>query len=140
MAHARRRQPASADRLCLILELKGQARPKSLQVWSYAKNKTVSLPRSLIQIETPNATRFAAATVPRWLMNREGLWFRHPRSIPEFCRQSSADERSAQQRRDDAEFSAAEATCDLKNRYIRLPDQLSPIGGGDADGGRARRS
>lgn len=142
MGFARTTRAASAttEKLCLILEIKGQARPNSIQVWSYAKNRVVSLPRSLVENRTPDAKRYAAVLVPRWLMNREGLWFRHSKPMPEFCRQFQTDTRSNEEKADDFEKSLAHTICDQHNRYRRLPDQQAPIYGGDADGGRARRT
>lgn len=120
---------ATSDMLCLLLDVRGNARPQSLQVWSYAKGKVVNLPRSLIRMETPNAKRWHAVTVPRWLMTREGLYHPHDRVMTDFCRGAAPDERSEQEKRDDAEKSLAQTACDMSNRYRRLPGQRI-IGGG----------
>lgn len=126
--------------ICVLCDVRGQARRASIQVWSHSKKQTISLPRSLVKIETPDARRWMAISMPRWLMNREGIWFRHSKPMPEFCRQFQTDTRSNEEKADDFEKSLAHTICDQHNRYRRLPDQQAPIYGGDADGGRARRT
>jgi hypothetical protein len=118
----------AADRnglICLLLDVRGQARQQSLQVYSYSKSKVVSLPRKLIRIETENAKRWAAVSVPRWLANAEGLHGKPemPPVMSGFCRQQAADTRTDIQKRDDAERELAQYIVDRENRYRRLPGQ-----------------
>lgn len=118
----------AADRngpICLLLDVRGQAREQSLQVWSYGKRRVVSIPRKLIRIETEHAKRWAAVTVPRWLANVEGLHGRpdlHP-VMSGFCRQQAVDTRTDIEKRDDAERSLAQFVVDQANKYRRLPGQ-----------------
>lgn len=119
----------AADRdglICVLLEVRGNAREHSLQVWSYGKKKVVSLPRRLIQIETDITNkRWAAISVPRWLANTEGLHGRpdlHPVATG-FCLAKGGDARTDQQKQDDAERSMAQWVVDHKNKYKRLPGQ-----------------
>jgi hypothetical protein len=130
---AKRTRYAAADDglVCLLLDIRGQARPNSLQVFSYSKNRVINLPRrrrdgrDLIRIETPEAKRWAAVSVPRWLANSEGLHGKPdlPPVETEFCRQTHADERTEQQKRDDHERSLAQFVVDQQNKYRRLPGQ-----------------
>lgn len=125
MGYAKQSRAAAAtdDTLCLLLDVRGQSRPQSLQVWSYAKQKVVSLPRSLIRMQTPNAKRWHAVMVPRWLMTREGLYHAHEREPSAVAQESIVDTRTRQERCDDAERSLAQTVCDMENRYRRLPGQ-----------------
>jgi hypothetical protein len=128
----RTRYAADTDGLvCLLLDIRGQARPNSLQVFSYSKGRVVSLPRrrrdgrELIRNETPNAKRWAAVSVPRWLAQAEGLYGKPdlPPVVPGFCRQASADTRSDQEKRDDGERALAQYVVDHQNKYRKLPGQ-----------------
>lgn len=122
--------------ICLLLDIRGQARPNSLQVWSNGKGCIVSLPRfyangsragqPIIRIETENAKRWAAVSVPRWLMHREAL-YGDPDLQPvmtEFCRAHCTGMRTPQMARDDAERSLAEYVVAQENKYRRLPGEF----------------
>ena len=68
MPSTARQTKYAADRngpICLLLDVRGQAREHSLQVWSYGKRRVVSIPRKVIRIETPDNQRWLAVTVPR---------------------------------------------------------------------------
>ncbi len=128
----RTRYAADTDGMvCLLLDIRGQARPNSLQVFSYSKGRMVSLPRKrrdgreLIRNETPDARRWAAVSVPRWLAQAEGLYGKSnlPPVMPEFCRESCTDMRTPQMVRDDAERALAEYVVSQQNRYRKLPGQ-----------------
>lgn len=128
MPAAVKRTRYAADRngpICLLLDVRGQARDATIQVYSYGKGKIVSIPRKVIKIETEGAMRWAAVTVPRWLANAEGL-----HGKPEFAAVPAGfslaklgDTRSQQQKRDDAERSLAQYIVDQQNKYRRLPGQ-----------------
>jgi hypothetical protein len=118
-------------KICLLLDIRGQARDRTLQVFSYGKNEVVSIPRfrwesrvPQIVIETPHAKRWAAVTVPRWYRNKYGL-FNPPLAqvVSGFCQQNSIDTRTDQEKRDDSERSLAQYVVDRENRYRRLPGQ-----------------
>jgi hypothetical protein len=117
--------------ICLLLDIRGQAKPHSLLVWSYKYQQIVKLPylyrngRQLIRNETPEAKRWAAVSVPRWLVNRECLHTlpNLPPSMPEFCREHCTDMRTPQMIRDDGERALAEFVVDRENRYRRTPGQ-----------------
>lgn len=118
----------AADRdgmICLLLDIRGQARAYSLQVFSYSKGAVVNLPRSQIKIETENAKRWAAVSVPRWLAQREGLYGKPelPAVVTGFCLAKTGDTRTAIQKRDDAERSLAQYVVDERNKYRLLPGQ-----------------
>jgi hypothetical protein len=127
----------AADRdgkICLLLDVRGQARDRTLQVFSYGMNEVVSIPRfkwdsriPLITIETPQAKRWAAVTVPRWYRNKYGL-FEPPLApvMSGFCRQNIVDARADHEKRDDAERSLAQYVVDSENKYRRLPGQHLP--------------
>lgn len=114
----------AADRdglVCLLLDVRGQAREHSVQVYSYGKKRVVSIPRKLIQLETPENKRWSAISVPRWLANREGL-HGHPRLdpvMPGFCR----DKQGVSLTAEDAEREMAQWVVNHKNKYRRLPGQ-----------------
>lgn len=133
-AASRTRYAADTDGMvCLLLDIRGQARPNSLQVFSYGWRRTVSLPRKLIRVETPEAKRWSAVSVPRWLANREGLHGR-PDLAPvmtAFCREHSTDMRTPQMIRDDAERSLAQYVVDQENKYRKLPGQTLQPGKSD---------
>lgn len=142
--NARTRYASDTDGMvCLLLDVRGQARPNSLQVYSYSKGKVVSLPmkfrngRDLIRIETPDAKRWAAVSVPRWLINKEGLYGKPdlPPIVPGFCLQSAIDPRSAQQIRDDGERALAEYIVSRENKYRKLPGQRLAPGKADRRNG-----
>src|SRR5258708_33180788 len=117
--------------VCLLLDIRGQARPNSLQVFSYSKDRVVSLPRrrrdgrELIRVETPDAKRWAAISLPRWLAQAEGLYGKPelPALMSGFCREHSTDMRSPQMIRDDAERELAQYIVDRENKYRKLPGQ-----------------
>jgi hypothetical protein len=118
----------AADRdgmVCLLLDVRGQARAQSLQVYSYSKGAVVNLPRSQIKIETENAKRWAAVSVPRWLAQREGLYGKPelPAIPTGFSLTKLGDTRTIDQKRDDAERELAQYVVDQQNRYRCLPGQ-----------------
>lgn len=128
MPNASRQTRYAADRngpICLLLDVRGQARDTTLQVYSYGKRRVVSIPRKMIRIETPDALRWAAITVPRWLANAEGLHGRPdlPPVMSGFCRLHAPDQRTVDMVREDAERSIAELIVSQQNRYRRLPGQ-----------------
>lgn len=120
--------------ICVLCDVRGQARPASIQVWSHTRGKVTSLPRSLIKIETPDSKRWLAISMPRWLMNREALWYSPEPVMPAFCRESAPETRTHQQIVDDAERSIAQYAVERANRYRRTPDNRAAIGGGDTWG------
>lgn len=131
-APARTRYAADTEGMvCLLLDIRGQARDNSIQVFSYSKGRVVSLPRrrrdgrELIRIETPDAQRWAAVSVPRWLANSEGLYGKPdlPPVMSGFCRQRAPDNRTVDMVREDAERDIAELIVSQMNRYRRLPGQ-----------------
>lgn len=119
------------DLVCLLLDIRGQARAQSLQVFSYSKGRVVNLPRfkrgggAIIRIETPDAKRWAAVSVPRWLAAAEGLYGKPdlPPVMTEFCRERCTDMRTPQMIHDDGERELAEYIVDRENKYRRLPGQ-----------------
>ena len=125
----RTRYAAATDAMvCLLLDIRGRARENSLQVYSYAQRKVVNLPRRMIVIETPDAKRWAAISVPRWLINREALWG-GPNLAPVmsgFCRAHSYDMRTPAMIRDEGERALAEFICGQQNKYRRLPGEFAP--------------
>lgn len=116
-----RRQSRANERLCLVLELRGQAREKSIQVFSAGKNKVVSIPRSLIQIHMTDAQYYCAVTVPRWLMHREGLYASTPATKPSPWPQR--DERTIQEIKANGDAERAIFIAAYENRYRRMPGQ-----------------
>jgi hypothetical protein len=143
---ARTRYAADTDGMvCLLLDIRGQARPNSLQVFSYSKGRVVSLPRrrrdgrEIVRIETPNAKRWAAVSVPRWLALAEGLYGKPelPPVMTDFCREHSTDMRTPQMIRDDAERSLAQYVVESENRYRKLPGQVAGFSKLDYVSGRA---
>ncbi len=130
--------------VCLLLDVRGQARPNSLQIYSYSKGKVVDLPRKrrdgrdLIRIETLEAKRWAAVSVPRWLANAEGLHGKPelPAIVPGFCRQQTVDARTDQERRDDAERALAQYIVDQQNKYRRFPGKRWGFTQGEARSAR----
>lgn len=120
--------------ICVLCDVRGQARRASIQVWSHSKKQTISLPRSLVKIETPDARRWMAISMPRWLMNREALWYAPEPVMSGFCRANSHDTRTPQQIVDDAERSIAQYEVTLANRYRRTPDNRAAVIGGEAWG------
>ena len=125
MPSARLQTRYAADRngpICLLLDVRGQARDRTIQVYSYGKKKVVSIPRKCIRIETEGAKRWAAVTVPRWLANVEGLHGRPDLQpvMSGFCR----DKQGIKLTRDDAERELAQFVVDQQNRHRRLPGQL----------------
>lgn len=147
MSRALKRTRYAADTdgmVCLLLDIRGQARPNSLQVFSYSKGCVVNLPRfqrdgrPMIRIDTPDAKRWAAVSVPRWLAQREGLYGKPdlPPIPPGFCREHSTDMRSPQMILEEAERAIAEWRVSENNKYRRLPGQT--WGMGKADYGMAK--
>lgn len=120
--------------ICVLCDVRGQARRASIQVWSHSKKQTISLPRSLVKIETPDARRWMAISMPRWLMNREALWCAPEPVMSGFCRANSHDTRTPQQIVDDAERSIAQYEVTLANRYRRTPDNRADVIGGETWG------
>lgn len=129
-AAAKTRYAANTDGMvCLLLDIRGQARAQSLQVFSYSKGRVVNLPRArrdgrpIIRIETPDAKRWAAVSVPRWLAQAEGLYGKPDLQpvMSGFCREHCYDMRTPQMIRDDAERSLAQYIVDRENRYRRMP-------------------
>lgn len=129
--------------VCLLLDIRGQARANSLQVFSYSKGRVVSLPltyrtgpkagQPIIKNETPGAKRWAAVSVPRWLMNAEGLYKSANLQpvMPDFCREHCTDMRTPQMIQDDGERKLAEYIVESQNKYRRTPGQH--LGGGKSD-------
>jgi hypothetical protein len=122
--YSRRQTAYAADRdgpICLLLDVRGQAREHSLQVYSYGKKQVVSIPRRLARIETIGANRWAAITVPRWLANREGLHGQPDLApvTPGFCR----DKQGETLPEEDAERAMAQFVVDNQNRYRRRQGQ-----------------
>jgi hypothetical protein len=128
MPSSARRTRYAADRdgmICLLLDIRGQARVQSLQVWSYGWKRVVNIPRGRIKIETENAKHWAAVSVPRWLAQREGL-YGGPQLQPlptGFCLAKTVDTRTDNEKRDDAERSLAQFVVDQQNKFRRLPGQ-----------------
>ena len=120
--------------ICVLCDVRGQARPASIQVWSHSNKKIVDLPRSRVKIETPDARRWMAISMPRWLMNREALWYAPEPVMNDFCRANSTDIRTPQQIVDDAERSIAQYEVTRANRYRRTPDNHAAIVGGETWG------
>lgn len=133
----RTRYAADTDGMvCLLLDVRGQARPNSLQVFSYSKGRVVSLPRrrrdgrEIVRIETPNAKRWSAVSVPRWLATAEGLYGKPQfptRDNPDY----SANMYTPQMRTDEHERCLAEYIISVENRYRRLPGQIWQDGKAD---------
>jgi hypothetical protein len=128
MPSSRLKTRYAADRdglVCLLLDVRGNAREFSIQVYSPGKKRVVNLPRKAVQVETPDNKRWTAISVPRWLANTEGLYGNpdlHP--VPTgFCLAKTGDTRTDQQKQDDAERSMAQWVVDHKNKYKRLPGQ-----------------
>lgn len=134
---------ATDEMICLLLDIRGQAKPHSLLVWSYKYQQIVKLPyfyrngRPLIRNETPDAKRWAAISVPRWLVNRECLHTlpNLPPVMSEFCREHCSDMRTPQMIRDDGERELAEFVVERENRHRRLPGQRWEGGKGDRRNG-----
>lgn len=132
MASAAKRSRYASDSdgmVCLVLDVRSRARPNFIQVFSYTKGKTVNLPyrrrdgRDLIRLETPDAKRWAAISVPRWLANKEALHGK-PIQPPEhtgFTAQFHEDTRTHQQKRDDHEREMAQFVVDRENRHRLTP-------------------
>jgi hypothetical protein len=133
----RTRYASDADGMvCLLLDIRGRANQHNLHVWSYAKGCVVNLPyryrtgkmagRALTTILTPEAKRWGAVLVPRWLANDRGLHAKPPLPpiVPEFCRQRTVDTRTAQERRDDGERALAEYVVSRQNKYRKMPSQI----------------
>ncbi|MBR1230236.1 hypothetical protein JQ600_35665 [Bradyrhizobium sp. AUGA SZCCT0176] len=122
----RTKYAAATDAMvCLMLDIRGRARENSLQAYSYGLKKVVNLPRKLIVIETPDARRWAAISVPRWLINREMLWSKPdlPPIMSAFCRDRSYDMRTPTMIRDEGERALAEYIASQQNKYRLLPGQ-----------------
>lgn len=72
---ARKKPAPDPDSMtCLLCDIRGQAREKSLQVWSHGKGAIVNVPRSKIQVLNPEHGHWAAIVIPRWLARAEGLY------------------------------------------------------------------
>lgn len=117
--------------VCLLLDIRGNARDRTLEVFSYGKGEVVSIPRfkwasriPQIKIETPDAKRWAAVTVPRWYRNKYGLFAPDlPPIDTGFCQQFKIETRTDQQKRDDAERDLAQYIVKRENKYRRLEGQ-----------------
>ncbi len=123
MMTPRRQTKYAADRngpICLLLDVRGQARERTLEVYSYGKGKVVSIPRKVINIET-SGTRWAAVTVPRWLANAEGLHGRP--DLPPVATGFLREKQGIQLTADDAERSLAQYVVDQQNRNRRVHGQ-----------------
>lgn len=130
MPYARKQTRYAADRdglVCLLLDVRKRFSPHKISVWSYSRNAMVDLfyqdraGRQLIQIETPEAKRWHAISVPRWLAVRAGLYAGPdlPPVMSGFCRDKLGETLTAE----DAERSLAQFVVDQKNRNRRLPGQ-----------------
>lgn len=153
MPAAATRTKYAADRdkmVCLMLDIRGQARSQSLQVFSYSKKCLVNLPTGnyrtgpnigcpIIRNETPSARRWAAVSVPRWLALREGLYGKPdlPPIMSGFCRDHCYDMRTPAMVRDEAERALAQGIVDYENRHRRLPGQHVGFSRSDYVSGRA---
>jgi hypothetical protein len=149
MTALKTRYAADTDGMvCLLLDIRSQARPNSLLVFSYSKGRVVSLPtgayksgpkagRAIIRNETPNAKRWAAVSVPRWLANSEGLYGKPnlPPVMSEFCREHCTDMRTPQMKQDDAERALAQYVVDHENKYRKLPGERLQDGKSDLRNG-----
>lgn len=132
-AATRTRHASNTDGMvCLLLDVRGRARANTIQVFSYSKGRVVSLPagnyrsgpktgRPIIRNETPNAHRWAAISVPRWLAVAEGLYGKPdlPPVMNAFCREHCTDMRTPQMIRDDAERALAQFIVDRANLYAK---------------------
>jgi hypothetical protein len=123
--------------ICILADVRGES-AGAWRVYSWTTKKLVNLPKSLIEMHTKGARRWHAISVPRWLVNKEGLWSAPvcppPRS--EDC----TDMRTMEMMRDEGDIEIARYLVADKNKYTPLPGQRMSVGGGDLDGGRTRRS
>lgn len=73
---AARRKPAPEpdSKTCLLCDIRGQARDKSIQIWSHGKQRAVDVPRSLIEVLNPDHGHWAAIVMPRWKAREQGLY------------------------------------------------------------------
>jgi hypothetical protein len=112
------------EKVCILADVRRKPREgdRSIQVWSHSAQKLVSLPKSQVEIQYPG-DRWFAISVPRWLLTRERLWAATP----------AADDDASDRR-------YAEDIVSMQNKNVLLPGQRMSLGGGSADGGRARRS
>jgi hypothetical protein len=129
--------------VCVLVDVRSRARPHVLLVWSYSKNEIVKLPyryrngRELTRVETPEAKRWAAVSMPRWLANDRGLHGRPdlPAPLSGFCASATPDTRTEQQKIDDGERDLAQYVVEQANKYRKLPGQTFQGGKGDARNG-----
>lgn len=118
-----------ATYICVLLDVRNQAKPKSLQVWSKRKGKIVNLPRKdrdgfpIIEIISREFNRWAAVDVPRWLIDAESLWDDGSEESAVFERSQMIGPQLCQQIRDDAEWRLEKYEVDYANKYRRLPGQ-----------------
>jgi hypothetical protein len=123
---------ANQDRnICMLLDVRGNARDLTLQVWSPGEGKIVNLPRFEFGTRTPRITnhtpdhqRWCAITVPAWYRKRYGLYgYNLPPVMSGFCRLHAPDHRTVEMVREDAERDISEYIISQQNRYRRLPGQ-----------------
>jgi hypothetical protein len=124
VAKERQREPS----ICLLLDVRGQARPNSIQVWSYSKRKIVSLGRfyttgarrglPMAEIVSHGTKRWCAVNVPKWMAAREGLYGRPQKNPNAFCREGMGpDTRSPEQKADDHDQDIAQIAVDAASGY-----------------------
>ncbi|UFS77187.1 hypothetical protein LPB73_07365 [Tardiphaga sp. 37S4] len=110
------------ETVCILADVRtNNSERKSIQVWSYGRNKIANLPRSLIRNHTHEAQHWAAISMPRWLVNKELLWDEpHP---------AEGEDAAANSERRTAEY-----VVGRENKYVLRPGQRRSIA---AYGGRA---
>lgn len=128
VAKDRQREPT----ICLLLDVRNQSKPNSIQVWSYSKRKLVSLGRfyttgarrglPMAEIVSQGTKRWCAVNVPKWMAAREGLYGRPQGTTHTFGRDGSAsDARTPEQKADDHDQDLAQIAADAANRYAAQP-------------------
>ncbi|MDB5618538.1 hypothetical protein [Tardiphaga sp.] len=100
------------ESVCILADVRDQSRPASVQVYSYGKEKIINLPRSIMTVHTPRATHWWAVSIPRWLVDKEGLWGGEPAADP-----------------GDAERIAASRIIKFENRDVMRPGDRTHSGG-----------
>ena len=114
-----------ATYFCVLLDVRCQTRPASLQVWSKPKRMIVNLPRKdrdgfpIIEIISRDFKRWAAVDLPQWLIKRERL------------------EDDGSESGDDSEWRLAKYEVDYANKYRRLPGKSWGFTRSDYASGRA---
>jgi hypothetical protein len=127
------RYASNQDRnICMLLDVRGNARDRTLEVFSESRAGVVSIPRYVygttrpqITIHTPENKRWYAVTVPAWYRKSYGLYgySNLPQIVPAFCREAAPDHRTLQEKIDDGERALAQYIVDRENKYRRLPGQ-----------------